>query len=247
MARFLIKPSQIKAGQVKLTAGAHHHAAHVLRLGIGDHIIVAHPGSEHEAVIEHIDAHSLTARLICERPLLPAPPIALTVIQSVIKADGMDLVIEKCSELGAEALIPVAARHSVVSLSSSRAASRRERWQRIAQAAAQQCGRHRPMEISPVASLADAITASGPDLLLVPHEVEREHSIAYALRHHRDACSVVVAIGPEGGFAPEEIELLQSADGFLVSLGPRTLRSETAAIAAAAIVLYELGGLEPAI
>jgi 16S rRNA (uracil1498-N3)-methyltransferase len=246
VARFLIKPSQVKAGLVTLTAGAFHHAAHVLRLGIGDHIIVAHPGREYEAIIEHIDAHSLAARLISERPLLPAPPIALTVIQSVIKAGGMDLVIEKCSELGAERLIPVATRHSVVSLSSSRITSRHARWERIAEAAAKQCGRHQPMTILPAISLADAVSESAPDLLLVPHEVEREHSIAHALRHHRDACSVAVAIGPEGGFAPEEVELLESAEGILVSLGPRTLRSETAAIAAAAIVLYELGGLEPA-
>ena len=247
MARFLIRPNQIQGDRVKLTAGAFHHAAHVLRLGAGDRIIVFHPGGEYEAVIDHIGARSLAARLICQRPLTPAPPVALTIIQSVIKADGMAWVIEKCCELGAEAVIPVAARHSVVTLESSRAASRRVRWERIAQAAAQQCGRHTPMTVSPVMSLADAVSAAGADLLLVPHEVEHDRSIAYALRHHREACSVAVTVGPEGGFAPEEIELLQSADGVLVSLGPRTLRSETAAVAAATIVLYELGGLEPAI
>lgn len=247
MPRFLIEPDQIKGDRVTLKADAFRHATRVLRLTVGDRIIVFHDNGEYEAIIDHVNTRSLSARVLAERPLLPAPPVALTMVQSVIKADGMDWIVEKCSELGAEALIPVITRHSVVSLSGTRASQRCARWERVAAAAAQQCGRHQPMAILPVASLEEAISEIGADLLLVPHEAELKHSIARALRKHREVSSVAVAIGPEGGFAPEEIDLLRSADGVLVSLGPRTLRSETAAIAAATIVLYQLGGLEPAV
>jgi 16S rRNA (uracil1498-N3)-methyltransferase len=246
MSRFLIKPSQIRRGQVTLTANAYHHAARVLRLTVGDRIIVFHANGEYEAIIDHMDSRSLRAQVLAERPPLPAPPIALTLIQSVIKADGMDWVIEKCSELGAEALIPVIARRTVPTLEGVRAAKRRERWQRIARAAAQQCGRREPMSVLPVVPLEEAVSEIGTDLLLVPHEAELDCSIGQALRRHPEVCSVAAAVGPEGGFAPEEVELLRSADGISVSLGPRTLRSETAAVAAATIILYQLGGLEPA-
>jgi len=246
MPRFLIEPDQIKGGRVTLKADAFRHATRVLRLTVGDRIIVFHDSGEYEAIIDHVDARSLSARVLAERPPLPAPPVALTLVQSVIKADGMDWIVEKCSELGAEALIPVISRRSVVNLDGTRAANRRERWGRIAATAAQQCGRHQPMAILPVVSLEEAISEIGADLLLVPHEAELECSIARVLRKHGEVSSVAVAIGPEGGFAPEEIDLLKSAGGVLVSLGPRTLRSETAAIAAATIVLYQFGGLEPA-
>ncbi|KPJ63903.1 hypothetical protein AMK68_02870 [candidate division KD3-62 bacterium DG_56] len=247
MPRFLIQPGQIEGGWVTLKGDAFRHATRVLRLTVGDRIIVFHDSGEYEAIIDHVTARSLSARVLAERPLLRAPPVAVTLVQSVIKADGMDWIIEKCSEVGAEALVPVTTRHSVVALNAARAAQRCARWERIAAAAAQQCGRHRPMAILPLVSLEQAISEIGADLLLVPHEAELERSIARALRKHREVASVAVAIGPEGGFAPEEIDLLQSAGGVLVSLGPRTLRSETAAVVAAAIVLYELGGLDPAV
>jgi 16S rRNA (uracil1498-N3)-methyltransferase len=246
MSRFLIHPDQIQGGRVTLTGDAYHHAIRVLRLGVGDRIIVFHEDAEYEAIIDHRDARRLEASLVAERPPLPAPPVALTVVQSVIKADRMDWVVEKCTELGVECLTPVAARRSVVVLSRLRANTRRSRWQRVAAAAAQQCGRRQPMTVAPLVPLARAVSEIGADLLLVPHERELRRSISDAVRKHRDACSIALVVGPEGGFAPDEVELLEAADGLLVSLGPRTLRSETAAIAGATAVLYETGGLEPA-
>jgi 16S rRNA (uracil1498-N3)-methyltransferase len=245
--RFLIKPEQIQDGRVTLTSEAHHHATRVLRLGVGDRMVVFHSGGEYDAVIDYVDARSLAGRVVLERSPPHSPPVSVTVIQSLLKADGMDWVIEKCSELGVEALTPAVTRRTVVMLSGTRAAARRARWKRIAAASAQQCGRPQPLRVSAVTPLPEAIASAGPDLLLVPYEAERERSIAEVLRKHREACTVAIAIGPEGGFASEEVDLLATADGIPVSLGPRTLRSGTAAIAAATIVLYELGGLEPSL
>ena len=124
-----------------------------------------------------------------------------------------------------------------------RNAKRRDRMQRIALEAAKQSGRAVVPEVSEVMSFRSAIeeASNGFDLRLVPYEAEDDNSIKHVLRTHSDAKSVCVFIGPEGGFADEEIELAKSRGFVTVSMGPRILRTETAPVAAISAVLYELG------
>src|SRR5262249_24407597 len=168
-------------------------------------------------------------------------PVALALLIGLLKGEKMDWVVQKATELGVARVVPVATTHGVVKLDAERAASRRERWTRIAEEAAKQCGRADLPEIAEVSAFAEAVAAArGWKLLL--HEAERGQPLRAALPASAPEV-VTVAVGPEGGFAPDEVAAARAA-GFAVSgLGPRVLRAETAAIAALAVLGFVVGDL----
>ena len=214
------------------------HAAKVLRLKPGDEVCAMDGRGQRWSAVMMEDVKSL--RLL---ELLPdnEPPLRLTVYQGIPKADKLDFIAQKLTELGASALIPVAMDRSVVRFTERDGARRLERPSRIAAEAAKQCRRARPLEVHAPLSLKDAIPQMrAHDLLLIPWEDARGRGVKDLRDEYPDARDIGVVIGPEGGISSQEIELIA---GETVTLGPRILRTETAALAAAALVMGLWGDL----
>jgi 16S rRNA (uracil1498-N3)-methyltransferase len=158
----------------------------------------------------------------------------------------MDLIVEKCSELGLTTLVPLHTERTVVHEVAGRMQTKLARWRRVAEAAARQSGHRTLLDVQPPRSLPDfcAHYRSAP-VKIVCWEGEQQRSLRQALDTCVDQSPLVILIGPEGGLTTDEIVMVQ-AHGFLTaSLGPRILRTETAAIAVTSIIRYCLGELEP--
>lgn len=220
----------------------------VLRMGPGDRLeVVNGRGACFEAVVDRLEAGGV--RVLLERPgdTLPDPPLRIILLQAVLKAGPMDLVIQKTSELGVERILPFYSERTVVRLEGNRVASRLEHWRNIGIAAAKQSRRSRPVDVEAPLELVDLVSklAGFPATRLGLWEKESARSLKDVLQKAPPATDCIGAIGPEGGFTCEEIDLLEQAGFSIVSFGPRILRAETAATALVAILMYEWGDLNP--
>jgi 16S rRNA (uracil1498-N3)-methyltransferase len=170
----------------------------------------------------------------------------VTLIQALTKGDKLELVVQKATELGVARVLPVTTQRSVPRFGDAgamRALGRRARWQKIAREAARQSGRADVPEIEPVTPLSTALAAAAKDALkILLWEGEREHALGQVLPPPPVA-RVVIAVGPEGGFSVEEVEAARAAGFVSVGLGPRVLRTETAALVVLAILGFALGDL----
>jgi 16S rRNA (uracil1498-N3)-methyltransferase len=207
----------------------------VLRLRRGDRVtLFAGDGSEVPATIEALRGDTVTVRL--GRPVLgrvlPPPPITLA--PSLLKHDRIELVVEKATELGVRRIVPLVAQRCVVAATSDVTGRRLERWRRIAIEAAEQCGRASLPVIEPPRTLPELVPELSSHRAILLWEGTAAWSLA-ALDLAPES-PVLLLVGPEGGWTQGEVEQLQAAGAALASLGPLTLRSETAALAAIAQV-----------
>jgi 16S rRNA (uracil1498-N3)-methyltransferase len=221
-----------------LTGAQAEHMARVLRAQAGMEADVVAGGRVFHAVVAAVAANEVRFNLIAELDADPALPVTLVV--SVYKYDRMEWAIEKATELGVAAIVPVLARRTEKHLAQA-AAKRVERWRRIAHEAAQQSRRCDVPFIHDPIALAVRVRETSEATRIVLAEQERTTTLRNAVDEAIAAAAaemptLEIAIGPEGGWAPEE-EALFDANGWrAVSLGPRILRAETAAIAALAVV-----------
>jgi len=249
MHRFFVSPDQIEDARVVLSAPQAHQVARVLRLRPGDPIgILDGSGAECAAVLEAVSPARAVARLQ-EWHLCPAEPRThLALGLGLLKGEKMEWAIQKVTEVGASRILPVACARSVVRLEEERAAGKVRRWQQIAQEAAEQCRRGRvPQVAAPLSWPALLDHAAGADVTLLADEQEAT-PLAEALRtalppsQHdpTQPARVLLLVGPEGGFTPEETTAARAVGAIPVSLGPRILRAETAAVVGAALLLHLL-------
>ena len=164
------------------------------------------------------------------------PTLALTLLLAVFKFDRMEWAIEKCTELGASRIVPVIARRTDAHLAAA-SAKRVDRWRRLALQASEQSRRATPPEIAAPVKLQEAISLTA-GLRIVLSESEQHTHLARILASHQQ--DVLLAVGPEGGWTEEELNLFQKSGWVSASLGSSVLRAETAAIAATAITISEL-------
>lgn len=245
MHRFFVAPEQINGRQFSITGGDVHHIGRVLRLVPGDRIaIVTGEGRTFTGELTAVREDKVTGSLQEELLIRAEPSVRVTVYQGLPKGDKMDLIIQKCTEIGVTRIVPVATERAVVKIRPEKAGARVVRWQKIAAAAAQQSGRTIIPAVDDVFTFQAAVgEADRYDLSILPWETARENSLKQILRKAGPVRSLAVFIGPEGGFAREEAAAA-AAGGFVpVTLGPRLLRTETAAIITAALALYELDDL----
>ena len=220
--------------------GAHAaHLARTLRARVGQEFEVACGDRVRSATVTSVTVDRVEFALgeaVSSHDVVP-----VTVLLAVFKFDRMEWAIEKCTELNVADIIPVIARRTEKHLAVA-AEKRVERWQRIAREAAEQSRRIAPPEIAAPARLKDALgrVSSGGALNIVLSETERELPLRYALDAKPDAASLALAIGPEGGWTQEELQMFAEAQWIAASLGDTILRAETAAIAAVAIARAEL-------
>lgn len=242
--RVFVDPQDFGAGgRVRITGAAARHLTRVLRLGPEALVIVLDgAGGAYRAHVEGKGRDGLTAVIEKEVAVPGEPDIQITLVQGLPKADKMNFVVQKATEVGVRRIIPLVADRTVVRLDGERAEKKRERWRRIATSAAAQAFRSRVPEIGPVMRLGAVLEAAAPGaLLLFPWEEEKQAALKTVLRAGPAAPEVYIFIGPEGGFTEAEAELALAHGAHRVTLGPRLLRTETAGPVVAAIVLYEWG------
>jgi 16S rRNA (uracil1498-N3)-methyltransferase len=223
----------LRAGaRIALPPRAAHHASAVLRLREGEQVIVFDgSGGEFGARIASAARGRVEADVAERREVERESPLRVTLVQGVSSGERMDLTVQKAVELGVAAIQPVLAQRSLVKLDPKRAAARVEHWRRIVLAACEQSGRNRVPAVLDVVSLADYCRAApaGVRLMLSP-------GASLGLRTAAAGIESVVALaaGPEAGFSADEEAMLIAAGFEPVRLGPRVLRTETAALAALA-------------
>jgi 16S rRNA (uracil1498-N3)-methyltransferase len=232
--RFYVS-APLALGAVELPERVAHHATRVLRLRDGAPLVLFDGrGGEYRGYLQAGTQPSavLTAHDAVERE----SPLAATLLQALVGSDKLDWIVEKATELGAAGVFVVPTARSVVRLDGERLARRVAHWQDVAIAACAQCGRNRLPRIAAYETPAAAIAAlpDGPRHVLSP-------DAAIALGGASAACTV--AIGPEGGFTAEELQQLERAQFAPARLGPRVLRTETAGVAALAVLQARAGDM----
>jgi len=210
------------------------HVAQALRMRVGDALtLFTGDGGEFVAEITRIDKRDVAVRIGAFDPVEREASHAVTLVQSIIAADMMDLVVRKSVELGVAAIIPVIAARSQRS-PEAREAKRAERWRQIAIAACEQCGRNRVPEIAeigPLSAWLDSHATSRVALMLAP-----DASVSYGATIQTSVPRFII-VGPEGGFTPQECGEAERRGVTLARFGPRVLRAETAALAALSVIV----------
>ncbi len=197
-------------------------------------------GGEYGARIERMQGSEVTVVLEEHRPIERESPFPLTLAQGISRGERMDLVVQKATELGVSRLVPVLTERSVVRLDAEQSDRKSSHWRAIAVAACEQCGRNRLPEVAlpgPLQAFLRQPADESVQLLLSPSAPRRIEEVP------RPANGAIVLIGPEGGLSEEEQELARQAGYTAVNLGPRVLRSETAAIAALTLLQRQFGDL----
>jgi 16S rRNA (uracil1498-N3)-methyltransferase len=227
---------------VELPETVAHHL-HVLRQGPGDELLLFNgEGGQVHARLTDLGKRRASAAILSHEAFEAELPFRATLAQGLPEGSKMDWIVEKAVELGVAAIVPLAARRSVVKLAGDRADKRLAHWQGIVVSAAEQCGRNRLTEIQPVQDAGRWLAqphAEGERILLSPRAGA---SLAQWARANgpRD---VTLLVGPEGGFSPEEEDAARANGALALSMGPRVLRTETAGLAALAVLAASWGGI----
>ncbi len=237
-------PGPLRAGATLiLPESAAAHVLKVLRLAAGDAITLFDgSGCDFDAELGLVSRHQVTAQVGPGRPVHSESPLAITLLQGVSRGPRMDTVVQKATELGVRTVQPVLASRSVVRLDAERGGSRLAHWQRIAISACEQCGRAVLPDILPARPLAEALAALSPGTVGLTLDPGATDSLRDLVRGRE---AVALAVGPEGGFTADEIRELTDAGFRGLRLGPRILRTETAPLAALAILQFAAGDLGP--
>ena len=231
-------------GEALLPAEEAKHALKVLRLGPGDEVCAMDgAGGRWRGEIVEISDGTVRVRLLEALPANEAP-VRVTVYEGLPKADKLDIIAQKLTELGAAALVPVKMERCVVKLDGKDGMKRRERLEKIAREAAKQCRRGRAPEIAEPLTWRQALARmAAHDLLLIPWEDAEGTRMKDAQQALPQARDIGIVIGPEGGMSEEEVRALADIGGRTVTLGPRILRTETAAVVSAALVMQLWGDI----
>lgn len=225
--RFFVTSPLPAEGEYVLPANVAHHAKQVLRLNVGDKLVLFDGrGGESCALVMALQ-DSVRVQLEAYSAIDRESPLKIELAQALATGDKMDWIVQKAVELGANAFWPVMSERCVVKLDSERAAKRVAHWQQIAIAASEQCGRNTIMQIQPVIRLTTLLAQSynGEAFTLNPASTERLATTA-------PAQNLRLYIGPEGGFSGNELDAMSRARCRDIRLGPRVLRTETAGLAA---------------
>jgi 16S rRNA (uracil1498-N3)-methyltransferase len=243
MQRFFVPPHTLAHKDVLIEGDTARQISRVLRMRPGDQVCLLDGlGWEYIVSLTRFGKDEVTGETIEKRLGAGEPSCQVTLYLSLLnKADKFEWAIQKCTEIGAASFVTV---HAARSISDTPGPSKVERWARIIQEAAEQSGRSLLPTLRETVSFAQALKLAALDHTAIMPALGAERSVSEALRGDRSTSeSLSVIIGPEGGFTDEETTAAEQAGITLVTLGPRVLRAETAAVAALTMTLYELGEL----
>lgn len=235
MPRFFIDPANVfwdgTQQYVRITGNDAHHITHVLRTRMGERLVACDSsGVVYEG--EMTAAGEEVLLMVKEtHPADTEPPYKATVYQALVKGDKMETVIQKSVELGAVVIVPVATGRAVVKLDEKDAKKKIERWQKIAEEAAKQCGRGIIPTVAMPMSFREAVCQAAENSLpLFCYEGEGTLPLSVLFRQVNAPGTVSLFVGPEGGFSTEEVAFAKESGMQLCGLGKRILRTETAAL-----------------
>ena len=244
MYQFFVEPHQIQGNQIIIEGNDVNHIKNVLRMKPGEEIAVSNgvDGKEYRCGITALEED----RILCELRFIKEDGVELSsqvyLFQGLPKADKMEMIIQKCVELGVHAVIPVATKRCVVKLDDKKAKSKIGRWQGIAEAAAKQSKRRIVPDVMDVMSFKQALQfVKDFDVKVIPYELAEDMSktreIIGALKPGQ---KIAVFIGPEGGFDESEIREALESGVEPITLGKRILRTETAGLTVMSWIMYQL-------
>jgi 16S rRNA (uracil1498-N3)-methyltransferase len=246
MHRFYLPPEECKEGALVLRGGEAHHALHVLRVRPGEQVtILDGAGQEFLCEIEATERTRVRLRIL-ERKVHPALPWQITLCQALPKGKIIEAIIQKATELGAWKIVPLLSERVVSDLDDQTARDKQAKWQNVGIEAIKQCGSPwLPRVCRPLTPAEFLAQRERPELALVASlqpgsRDPREYFNAFRESDGQRPKSIQIWIGPEGDFTPVEVEQIQAAGAFPITLGPRVLRTETAAIYCLSVVNYEL-------
>lgn len=242
MHHFFVEPEAISNQEVHFPEDLSRQITRVLRLTLGKQVMVLdNRGNAYLTELLHVEEKACLGGILQQSEVTSEPKLRLTMMLSLTQRDKFEWMLQKCTEVGAAAFLPVITSRSLVQ-QPEESASKYPRWEKILREAAEQSGRGIIPELLPPLQFQDAIEygKSMNEICLVAWEAEQRLTLKDVII--QDLQRAAMLIGPEGGFSQEEI-MLAATQGYLpVSLGRLTLRMETAAIVAAALVLHQLGG-----
>ena len=235
LPRFLASDLDPTRGSATLTGGEAHHLTRVLRLGVGDRVALFDGrGLEFEARVDRVSGATVNLKLEAAVPATAERQVAVTLAQAILKGSGMDDVVRDATMMGVAAIVPLVTEHTIAKRAASGHGA--ERWRRVAVASVKQSRRARVPDVAEPTSF-DAFRAQsreGPALLLVEPSVAGVQPKAVRSLSTQQPQSATLVVGPEGGWAHEEVRAAAAAGFIPITLGPLTLRADAAAFAALA-------------
>lgn len=246
MHRFFVLPENINDGRAYLDSDEARHIEKVLRLKRGDLVMLFDgSGKEYTARIGEREGDRLPADIEAIHHIDNAPWQRLVLLQGILKGERMDMAIQKAVEIGISAIHPFFSARTVVQLTPQKAQQRQQRWQHIAREACKQCRMNRIPEVKVPRSFKELATELSGKKVILLYEDEKTVRLRQLMENAGAwrGQEIYLFIGPEGGFAPEEVQLGRENGFMTASLGARILRSDTASLVGAGIILYALGDL----
>ena len=250
MPKFFVKSNQIKDNKVIITGEDVNHIKNVLRLNVDDNIQVCNLDTyeNYTCGIIKLNTSNIECNIFNKINSEAESNIYINIFQGIPKSNKMELIIQKCVELGAAEITPVEMKRCVAKIEEKNKCKKILRWQKISEVAAKQSGRDKVPKINDVINIKNICNLiSEYDIVLVAYENEEENTLKNELKKlkykNNNIIKIGIIIGPEGGIDKKEINLLKEAGVKVVTLGKRILRTETVAFVLTSIIMYELGDL----
>ncbi len=250
MPKFFVKSNQIKDNKVIITGEDVNHIKNVLRLNVDDNIQVCNleTSENYTCGIIKLNTSNIECNIFNKINSEAESNIYINIFQGIPKSNKMELIIQKCVELGAAEITPVEMKRCVAKIEEKNKCKKILRWQKISEVAAKQSGRDKVPKINDVINIKNICNLiSEYDIVLVAYENEEKNTLKNELKKlkykNNSIIKIGIIIGPEGGIDKKEINLLKEAGVKVVTLGKRILRTETVAFVLTSIIMYELGDL----
>lgn len=245
MQKFFVEKQQIKEDKITIIGTDVNHIKNVLRYQAGDKIQIGDKESKdtYIAIIEKCNSEEIQCKMIEKKERNKKKEIQIDLYQGLPKADKMEWIIQKTTELGIASIIPVAMERSIVKIQEKEVSKKIDRWQKIAEVAAKQSKREEIPKIHTIMNLQQVLEKIKEyDLFITAYEEEKEKTLKQVLRELKveNEIKIGILIGPEGGISLREIEKLKEKQTQIITLGDRILRTETAPIAITSMIMYEL-------
>ena len=248
MPKFFVKNNQIENDKIIITGEDVNHIKNVLRLSIDDDLQICDIDTaiNYTCGISKIDNDKIECNIFNKIDSEAESNIHINIFQGIPKSDKMELIIQKCVELGVNEITPVEMKRCVAKIEDKAKTKKLERWQKISEVAAKQCGRDRIPKINSVINIKNICNLTSEyDIVLLAYENEEKNTLKNELLKLKSKTNknlkIAIVIGPEGGIEKEEVELLKENGIKSITLGKRILRTETVAFTMTSIIMYELG------
>jgi 16S rRNA (uracil1498-N3)-methyltransferase len=242
MNRFFVSKDSFHGDKVLLGKDHAHQIRSVLRMSAGDCIVILdNQGSEYDVVLTSVRSNEVVGEVTQKRQAAGEPGVQITLFQSILTRDKFEFVLQKCTEVGVTSFVPIITERSLVRETAIKP-EKLDRWQRIITEAAEQSHRGRIPDLSPPVSFEKAMQelSSFEKCLIACEKQDKSIRVALQTSDKNIPGTVAILVGPEGGWTLQEVVAAKESGAIPITLGPRILRTETAAIVASALILYEL-------